>query len=62
MASNNLSKSSVVSYQYEDSRPEQRIVFVTGNANKLKEVRAILGASGVDIDSQELDSEWPLST
>ncbi|EPT00815.1 hypothetical protein FOMPIDRAFT_1030251 [Fomitopsis schrenkii] len=31
------------------------LIFVTGNANKLKEVRAILGASGVDIDSQELD-------
>ncbi|TFY68157.1 hypothetical protein EVJ58_g1181 [Rhodofomes roseus] len=35
----------------------KRLIFVTGNANKLKEVRAILAQSGVEIDSQELDSE-----
>ncbi|KAH9833820.1 inosine triphosphate pyrophosphatase-like protein [Rhodofomes roseus] len=33
----------------------KRLIFVTGNANKLKEVRAILAQSGVEIDSQELD-------
>ncbi|EED78119.1 predicted protein [Postia placenta Mad-698-R] len=31
------------------------LIFVTGNANKLKEVRYILAKSGVEIDSQELD-------
>ncbi|KAI0920806.1 hypothetical protein AcW1_005023 [Taiwanofungus camphoratus] len=30
-------------------------VFVTGNANKLREVRAILGASSIEVDSQDLD-------
>lgn len=44
-------------HRYGCTPSEQRTVFVTGNANKLKEVRAILGASGVEIDSQELDSE-----
>jgi inosine triphosphate pyrophosphatase len=35
------------------------IAFVTGNANKLKEVKAILSQGGnpVEIDSQSLDSE-----
>ena len=32
-------------------------VFVTGNAMKLQEVRAILGQSGIDIDSKDLDSK-----
>lgn len=31
-------------------------VFVTGNPMKLQEVRAILSQSGVEIDSQNLDS------
>ncbi|KAH9939332.1 Maf/Ham1 [Epithele typhae] len=29
--------------------------FVTGNANKLREVRQILGAVGIEVDCQELD-------
>jgi inosine triphosphate pyrophosphatase len=35
------------------------IAFVTGNANKLKEVKAILSQGGnpIEIDSQSLDSE-----
>ena len=35
------------------------IAFVTGNANKLKEVKAILSRGGnpIEIDSQSLDSE-----
>ena len=33
------------------------LVFVTGNAMKLQEVRAILGQSGIDIDSKDLDSK-----
>jgi len=35
------------------------IAFVTGNANKLKEVKAILSEGGnpITIDSQSLDSE-----
>ncbi|KAJ8494486.1 hypothetical protein ONZ45_g13217 [Pleurotus djamor] len=34
-----------------------KLIFVTGNANKLKEVRAILasGPQAIEIDSQELD-------
>lgn len=37
-------------------------VFVTGNANKLKEVKAILSEGGnpIDIDSQSLDSKYLL--
>lgn len=31
--------------------------FVTGNAMKLKEVRAILGEAGIEVVSQALDSE-----
>jgi len=35
-------------------------VFVTGNANKLKEVKHILsqGPAPIDLDSQELDSKF----
>lgn len=35
------------------------LVFVTGNTNKLKEVRAILSEGGhpIDIDSQSLESK-----
>lgn len=33
----------------------RKLIFVTGNANKLREVRAILAQSGLEIDSQELD-------
>ena len=35
------------------------LAFVTGNANKLKEVKAILSRGGdpIEIDSQSLDSE-----
>ncbi|KAJ8519684.1 hypothetical protein ONZ45_g3407 [Pleurotus djamor] len=35
----------------------EKLIFVTGNANKLKEVRAILasGPQAIEIDSQELD-------
>lgn len=33
----------------------KKIIFVTGNANKLKEVRAILAESNIDVDSKELD-------
>ncbi|KII94718.1 hypothetical protein PLICRDRAFT_169446 [Plicaturopsis crispa FD-325 SS-3] len=37
-----------------------RLVFVTGNANKLKEVRAILSQGHpIDLDSQDLDSKSP---
>ncbi|RDX55313.1 Maf/Ham1 [Lentinus brumalis] len=32
-----------------------RITFVTGNAGKLREVHQILGASNIEVDSQELD-------
>ncbi|KAL6307040.1 inosine triphosphate pyrophosphatase-like protein [Sparassis latifolia] len=35
--------------------PSKTLIFVTGNANKLKEVRAILGASHIEIDSKDLD-------
>ena len=31
--------------------------FVTGNAGKLREVRQILGAANIEVDSQELDSK-----
>jgi inosine triphosphate pyrophosphatase len=39
----------------DDSNP----VFVTGNANKLKEVKAILSQGGnpIEIDNQALDSQ-----
>ena len=30
--------------------------FVTGNAGKLREVREILGAANIEVESQELDS------
>jgi len=33
----------------------KNLIFVTGNANKLKEVRAILAKSNIEIDSQDLD-------
>ncbi|KAI1795020.1 Maf/Ham1 [Ganoderma leucocontextum] len=32
-----------------------KITFVTGNAGKLREVRQILGAANIEVDSQELD-------
>ncbi|KAI8989880.1 Maf/Ham1 [Trametes punicea] len=32
-----------------------KITFVTGNAGKLREVRQILNASNIEVDSQELD-------
>ncbi|KAH9942591.1 inosine triphosphate pyrophosphatase-like protein [Amylocystis lapponica] len=35
--------------------PAGKLIFVTGNANKLKEVRAILAASQIEIDSRDLD-------
>ena len=36
------------------------VVFVTGNANKLLEVRAILASSApeINLESRDLDSEW----
>ncbi len=39
-----------------------RSVFVTGNTNKLKEVRAILaaGTSGIDVTNQAVDGEQSL--
>ncbi|OCH94490.1 Maf/Ham1 protein [Obba rivulosa] len=33
----------------------RKLTFVTGNANKLKEVQAILAESQIEIDSQDLD-------
>ncbi|KAI0071831.1 Ham1-like protein [Panus rudis PR-1116 ss-1] len=33
----------------------KELIFVTGNAMKLQEVRAILGQSGIEIDSKDLD-------
>ncbi|CDO77207.1 hypothetical protein BN946_scf184747.g20 [Trametes cinnabarina] len=32
-----------------------KITFITGNAGKLREVRQILGAANIEVDSQELD-------
>jgi hypothetical protein len=39
-------------------------VFVTGNAEKLREVREILAQQGapIDIESRDLDREWILHT
>lgn len=39
-------------------------VFVTGNANKLKEVKAILAAgdSGIEVTNQAVDGELGLAT
>ncbi|KAK7696061.1 hypothetical protein QCA50_000702 [Cerrena zonata] len=34
---------------------DKKLIFVTGNAMKLQEVRAILGQSGIDINSKDLD-------
>jgi len=38
-------------------------VFITGNANKLKEVKAILaaGGSGIEVTSQAVDGELGVS-
>jgi len=40
-------------------RSADELVFVTGNANKLKEVKAILaaGTSGIEVTSQAVDGE-----
>lgn len=39
------------------------IVFVTGNAEKLREVREILAQGApIDIESRDLDREWILHT
>ncbi|OBZ70471.1 Inosine triphosphate pyrophosphatase [Grifola frondosa] len=36
------------------------MTFVTGNANKLREVRAILSESHIELNSQDLDSKYTL--
>lgn len=37
------------------SSPPPTVNFITGNANKLREVKAILEATGITVNSQSLD-------
>jgi hypothetical protein len=47
-------------YLKDRSSADQASVFVTGNANKLKEVKAILAAgdSGIEVTSKAVDGKY----